>query len=98
MSDPKALIEQVLDFLNAHKIRATYTAVGEAIGVDRTEVGKYLGERRPRASWVVYAGSGEPAGYDDPADKDPSLFDDNHVIDSGHELLGLMQSSLTQYR
>jgi len=97
MNNPEALVEQILDFLSAHKLRATYTAVGEVIGFDRTAVARFLGQRRPRASWVVRADSGEPSGYS-PADMDPCLFDDDHVIETGEELLELMRSSQSDYR
>jgi predicted RNase H-like nuclease len=56
-------IDDVLRALNEHKIRATYGAVGQYLGVPAIAVSRLLGARRPEASWVVSAKSGRPTGY-----------------------------------
>ncbi len=59
-----ATLAEVLQFLNAEQVRATYGAVGELVGVSPRNVGALLGDRRPEASWVVNAADGVPSGYD----------------------------------
>ena len=41
-------IERILSCLNQQKIRCTYSAVGELLGIDPKLVGSRLGERRPK--------------------------------------------------
>jgi hypothetical protein len=60
--EPFSLLE-ILRFLNDQQIRATYGAVGDAVGVIARNVGARLGYRRPEASWVVSAANGWPTGY-----------------------------------
>ena len=55
--DPR--VERIIEFLNDQHIRATYTAVGDAIEVPARSVATLLGGRTPRASWVVNAKDGE---------------------------------------
>ncbi|MGE5243276.1 MAG: hypothetical protein ACM3SQ_03505 [Betaproteobacteria bacterium] len=81
-----ATLDDVLQFLNAEQVRATYGAVGEVIGVAPRAVGIALGDRRPEASWVVNAANGLPTDYA-PVEIHPALFSDPHVITSGRELL-----------
>ena len=65
------LAQKILCELSKRKTRATYGAVGCILGVPAWQVSRYLGCRRPKASWVV-AGStnkkkgrekGKPTGY-----------------------------------
>ena len=78
-------VKEILAYLNAAHVRCTYKAAGEVIGVPPQSVGRYLGERRQEASWVVRADTGEPTGYTD-AEKHPRLKERGHVIKSGAEL------------
>src|SRR5581483_10827119 len=79
-------LADVLAFLNAEKVRATYGAVGAAVGLNARSIGAYLDERRIEASWVVNADTGLPTGY--AADQiHPDLLSNPHVIASGTELL-----------
>jgi len=54
--------ERVLDYLNHEKRRCTYGALGGLLGVHPRGVEKYLGDPRPRASWVVLRNTGKPGG------------------------------------
>jgi len=81
-----ARLDEILRFLNANHIRATYGAVGEVVGVVPRALGVALGHRRPEASWVVNAANGVPTDYA-PGEIHPALFSDPHVITTGHELL-----------
>jgi hypothetical protein len=86
-------LEKILAFLNRDRIRATYGAVGEALGFQLGQagqaVGQMLGVRRPYACWVVNADSGEPTGYEE-HEKHSALRDNPEVIDTGLELLQRM--------
>ena len=62
MSTTDQLLE-ILDFLNDRKIRATYGAVAGYLGVKPRSMGSLLGERSPRASWVVSVKDGMPTDY-----------------------------------
>ena len=80
-------MEEILTYLNAVRIRCTYKAVGEAIGgVLAQSVGRCLGTRHGKASWVVRANTGQPTGYT-PDKKHPRLKERKHIIGSGAELL-----------
>lgn len=56
-------LEQVMTFLRNKRIRATYGAVGGAVGVVARSVGRRLGPRTKHNSWVVRKDSGLPSGY-----------------------------------
>ncbi len=85
-SGGSASLDEVMQFLNAEQVRATYGAVGELVGVPARSVGALLGDRRPEASWVVNAADGVPGGYD--ADQvHPDLLSKPDVIGTGRELL-----------
>ncbi len=79
-------LQKIVEFLNANRVRATYGAVGGALGVPGRAVGPMLGARRQELSWIVNGGSGEPTGYQ-PQEKHPALHEKAHVIDTGLELL-----------
>ena len=82
-------VDQILDFLSKNRVRATYGAVGKLLGVPPRSVGKELGPRCPRASWVVSSATGRPTDY--PADKlDPALTPSTEVIHTAEELLRRM--------
>ena len=78
-------IDRILDCLNRERIRATYGAVGEVIGIPAIGVGAALGKRSQRASWVVNAGTGKPAGYG-PDQIHADLRLTSRIIRTGDEL------------
>ena len=78
-------LEQILDGLNAHRVRATYGAVGAVIGRPPQSVGTALGARTQRASWVVNARTGEPTGYSSDQ-RHPHLLHTSHIIRTEEEL------------
>lgn len=81
-------VEEILALLNDRKIKATYNAVAAAIGIHHTQLVKLfplLGERRPRASWVVNKGTLEPTHYSEDQ-KHPDLNSAKYVITDGPEL------------
>jgi superfamily I DNA/RNA helicase len=78
-TDRAARLKEVVDCLNAQKIRATYGAIGKVCGIEAKSVGMALGERRPWASWVVNASTGEPTGYK-ASEKHPDLYVNARVI------------------
>ena len=78
-------LEEILQFLNAEQIRATYGAVAGVLGVPARSVGAALGTRRPDASWVVNADTDLPTDYD-PAQWHPALLGRAEVIRTANEL------------
>ena len=90
MTAPTA--NQILDYLSTHRIRATYGAVGKVLGVPPRSVGKELGPRCHRASWVVSAATGKPSGYQ-PHQLDPALTPDTALIHTAADLLQRMSIS-----
>ena len=80
-------IEEILAYLNDACVRCTYKAVGEAIGgvPPQCVAPCYLGKRRPEASWVVRADTGQPTGYN-PDQKHPRIEENRDIIRSGDEL------------
>jgi hypothetical protein len=82
---PRLTQTEVLMFLNDEKVRATYGAVADCIGVIPQAMGDRLGDRTPEASWVVSAEDGRPTGYTD-SEIHPELFRSKEIISSGGEL------------
>ena len=82
----RTTLSDVLTFLNDEQVRATYSAVGEAIGVTARALSVRLDPRRPEASWVVNPENGLPPGYDQ-TEWHPSLLNRGEVIKSGRELV-----------
>jgi len=76
----------IVRFLACKRVKATYRAVGEAIGVPARSVGARLGARSTLASWVVSCKTGEPTGYTD-AEKDPDLRRASATITNGKDLI-----------
>ena len=62
-ADRQRKVDEILRCLNAERIRATYRAVGDLVGIPARNVSQHLGERRPEASWVVNGDTGQPTGY-----------------------------------
>lgn len=75
----------IQDYLNNNRIRCTYNAAAEAIGVKPAEFKKLLGERKPENSWFVNTGAGEPVGYADD-EKHPELYRTKRIIKSAEVL------------
>lgn len=78
-------LDEVLAFLNAEEVRATYGAVAGVLGVAPVGMGAVLGARRPEASWVVGADTSLPAGYEQ-SDWHPALLRRADVIRTANEL------------
>ena len=78
-------IEEILAYLNAERVRCTYEAVSEAIGVPMQSVGRRLGKKRKEASWVVNGGTGEPTDYAS-EQIHPQLKEKTRIIKTGAEL------------
>jgi hypothetical protein len=76
----------ILAFLNAEQVRATYGAVGEALGVPPRAIGSRLGPHSMQASWIVDAETGLPTGYSQ-NDVHPALLNKSDIIASGLELV-----------
>ncbi len=47
------VVQNIIDCLNARKVKATYGAVAGILGCHPRDVGRHLGERRKEASWIV---------------------------------------------
>ena len=86
-------INEILDYLCTTETRCTYMAVAEVLRIIPRSVGRYLGQKRPEASWVVNGRTKEPTGYAD-NQKHPRLHKHNVIIRSGEEL----QRGLHAYR
>ena len=95
MENPMANINDILLALNKNKIRATYGAIGQALGVPAMSVGRLLGAKRPEASWVVSASTGQPTAYSG-KEIHPDLLAKDNVIRTGQELLSLLEPRTTE--
>lgn len=89
-ADRQRKVNEILRSLNAERIRATYGAVGDLIGIPAISVSQYLGERRPKASWVVNDDTGQPTGYTSD-EMHPDLRRTANIIRSGDALDALLQ-------
>jgi alkylated DNA nucleotide flippase Atl1 len=86
MTPGRVALADIITFLNSVKVRATYGAVADVVGVPARSLGGLLGDRRREASWIVNAASGLPTDYGtDEVDAD--LLSSADVISSGRELL-----------
>ena len=79
-------VDEILEFLNEKRIRCTYTAVAEAIETIPISVSRYLGRKRPEASWVVSKETETPTGYSE-NERHPDLLRKEKIIQSGLELM-----------
>ena len=78
--------KEILDYLNDVEIRCTYQAFGELMDTPaRLVARKYLGEKRPEASWVVSNKTKKPTSYL-PEEMHPNLFKNEAIITTGEEL------------
>lgn len=57
------MTRELLECLNRKRIRCTYGALAGVLGVTPRGVGRFLGERCQKASWVVRKKDGLPTGY-----------------------------------
>jgi hypothetical protein len=83
-------IDEILEVLNRRRVRATYGAVGEVMRVPARSVSRWLGERRPEASWVVAKQTLRPTGYTDD-ELHPDL-PGSRVVTTGAELRQLLET------
>ena len=88
-------LRRIVGYLNATKIRATYGAVGELLGVPGRAVGAMLGRRRPEVSWVVNARTGKPTGYS-AKQCHPDLYKNPYIIRTGEELRSRMEGEWSE--
>jgi hypothetical protein len=79
-------LPDILAFLNAAQIRATYGAVGELLGIIPRAMGAQLGPHTVERSWIVSAGTGLPTDYSRD-DIHPALLRTDQIIRSGTELI-----------
>lgn len=87
-----AKLEEILNFLNDQKIRATYGAVAECIGTVAIAMGGILGDKDHRHSFVVSGGDGLPTGYG-PAERHPDLESNSEIIRSCEDLRRRMKDA-----
>lgn len=85
-------VDQVLAVLNRHKVRATYGAVAQVLGISARNVGNRLGKRRPEASWVVNAKTGKPSGYL-PHECHKDLYSNSTILRTGAQVQALFAES-----
>jgi hypothetical protein len=78
-------LAEVIRFLNAKEIRATYTAVAEYLNVLPISMGKRLGRPHVAASWIVGGKSGLPTGYGN-SELHPALRAKDEMIRRGKDL------------
>ena len=86
------MLDAILDGLEAHRTRATYAAVAGLVGASPQGMGRLLGERSPRKSWVVSARTGAPTGYLE-QERDPNLFENAIVITTSEELADFLHAN-----
>lgn len=79
-----------VEFLQRNRIRATYTALADAVDVPPRSLGRLLGERCPLASWIVNASTGKPTGYQ-VGEMHQELFTNPEVIATGEDLVRRMR-------
>lgn len=89
----KGDIRKVLDYLNAHRIRATYPAVQSYLGFgpfDKVDWKEILGPPRQYTSWVVNKKTGMPDGYK-PAEMHPDLMTSEEIFGKGKLLMAVVE-------
>jgi alkylated DNA nucleotide flippase Atl1 len=80
-----ATLAEILEFLNAEQVRATYGAVAALLGVIPRGMGAQLGPHTQERSWIVNADTGLPTDYSK-EETHPLLQRKADVISSGMEL------------
>ena len=85
-------LRDIINCLNANKIRASYAAVGSYLAIPTIGVGSLLGPHRPCVSWIVDGTTGRPLGYA-PDALHQDLFMHQVVIGDAQELSNLLYHS-----
>ena len=85
MTREHVTVDDLVEFLNGERVRATYTTAAWAVRKPPQSLGKNLGPRSQRNSWVVSKTTGLPTGYDESL-MAPGLGQ-SEIITSGEELL-----------
>ena len=88
--DVDAELRAIVAYLSTNKVRATYGAVGEVLGLSPQTLDGRLGDRRPEASWIVNKESGRPTGYRDD-ELDPAFSEDTPLLTTGDDLRARLQ-------
>ncbi len=87
----------ILDYLNRARVRCTYEAFAGVLGVPTRSSGRYPGDARPEASWVVNKhNKGEPSGYAD-YNKHPELYRTTYIIETEDDLRRCMRRNVTEF-
>ncbi|MDF7826247.1 hypothetical protein P4B35_19625 [Pontiellaceae bacterium B12227] len=89
----KGDIRQILDYLNANKVRANYSSVQSCLGFgpfDKVDWKEILGPPRQYTSWVVHRRTGVPDGHT-PAELHPDLMASPDIITKGKVLQAAVQ-------
>ena len=83
-----ASLSEIIRFLNDQRVRATYGAVAEVLGVIPRSMGARLGGRAhvEEASWVVSKETGLPTDYAE-HEMHPALRRNSDIITSGVDLM-----------
>ncbi len=88
-------IKRVLDYLNRNKIRATYGAVGDYLGLPRWPMPNWdelLVARSPYSSWIVRTRDGLPGGYA-LEELHPDLESQPEIITEGKQLKEILDAN-----
>ncbi|MEI6891903.1 MAG: hypothetical protein V5783_07005 [Pontiella sp.] len=91
----KGDIRQILDYLNANKVRANYSAVQSFLGFspfDKVDWKEILGPPRQYTSWVIHRRTGLPEGHK-PAELHPDLMVSPEIITKGK----LLQTAVQEF-
>lgn len=83
------LLAEIIRFLSEHRIRATYGAVAERLGVLPISMGARIGPHTLEASWIVSGDTGLPTGYA-PDQIHPDVLTSTQLIRSGADLAAAM--------
>ena len=89
----KGDIRQILDYLNANKVRANYSAVQSCLGFgpfDKVDWKEILGPPRQYTSWVVHRRTGVPDDHT-PAELHTDLMTSPDIITKGKLLQAAVQ-------
>ena len=86
----------ILDYLNRARVRCTYIAFADVLGVQVRSAGRHLGDHRPYASWVVAKRDGNPTDYTE-YNKHRELYRTSHIIMTGEELVRCMRRNVTEF-
>ena len=90
--DHEVSIVSILEFLDREKQRCTYGAIGELLGVLPVAVGRILGPRQKKTSWVVNKKTRMPIGYCE-REIHSDLESNPYVISDGTELRRVMDDN-----